>query len=128
MAPKQHGLHLLMGNSNFTDLQVWQKSKILAINLFQANKSKNFSFNDQITRASFSISNNIAEGYGRFSNKEFIRYLNISKGSNDEVQSMILIGKELHFFDLEIADRLISQSIEINKMIIGLIKNLKSKS
>jgi len=117
-----------MGNSNFTDLQVWHKSKILAINIYKENKSRNFSYNDQITRASFSISNNIAEGYGRFSNKEFIRYLNISKGSNDEVQSMILIGKDLQFFDSEIADILISQSIEINKMILGLIKNLRSKT
>lgn len=117
-----------MGLTKFTDLLVWQKAKNMTLLLVKSNNSKLFSFNDQILRASFSISNNIAEGFGRYSKKEFIRFLNISKASNDEVQSMILIGKELLYFDTKTAVALLDQSVEINKMILGLIKTLKSKN
>ena len=113
--------------TKFSDLLVWQKSKTLTILLFESIQTMNYSYKDQILRACLSISNNIAEGFGRYSPKEFIRYLNIAKGSNDEVQSMILIGKELKFFKEENVRFLFILTVEINKMITSLIKNLKTK-
>lgn len=84
--------------SKFEDLIVWQKSQDLAVlvySLFKGNKD--FSFVNQITRASVSISNNIAEGFDRKSNKEYIQFLYIALGSNSETKSMLYLAKRLNF-------------------------------
>jgi len=66
--------------SRFEDIIAWQKSNDLAVKIYQLFQfSKDYSFKDQILIASVSISNNIAEGFDRDTNKEFIRFLSISK-------------------------------------------------
>ena len=67
---------------NFEEIIAWQRGQDLAVNIYQDfSILKDFSFRDQICRASVSISNNIAEGFGRRSgDKEFVRYLNIANG------------------------------------------------
>lgn len=63
----------------FEDIIAWQKAQDLAVAIYQAfEHSRDYSFKDQIQRASVSISNNIAEGFDRGSQKEFIRFLYIS--------------------------------------------------
>lgn len=65
-----------MAVQKFEDLLVWQKSQDLAINIYELfAHSKDFAFRDQITKASVSISNNIAEGFDRNSNADFSRFL-----------------------------------------------------
>ena len=60
----------------FEDIMAWQKSKLLAVQIYKLfENSKDFAFRDQIHRASVSVMNNIAEGYERKSNKEFIYFL-----------------------------------------------------
>jgi len=117
-----------MAIRKFDDLLVWQKSKNLSIELFRKNTIKNFAFENQIQRAGLSISNNIAEGFGRNSQKEFVRFLYISNASCYEVQSMILIGVELNFFTKLDGDRLIEDTNEISKMIYGLIRTINQRS
>ena len=103
----------------------WQKSKILAIDLYQCFKSsRDFSFRDQIQRAAISISNNIAEGYERQSNKEFSKFLFIAKGSSAEVRSMLYSALELKYISDKDFDRLYMLSQEISKIISGFIKTL----
>lgn len=76
--------------NRFEDLIAWQKSQDYAIEIFKLFKeSKEFSFKDQIFRASVSISNNIAEGFDRNSSKEFQRFLFIALASNSETRSFI---------------------------------------
>lgn len=70
--------------AQFEDLEIWQKSMDLAVKAYHLTKKGNFkleySIQDQIIRSSFSISNNIAEGFEYNSNNQFIRFLKISKG------------------------------------------------
>ena len=82
-----------MSVRNFEDLIIWKDARILANlihNTFLGNKD--FSFCDQINRATLSVMNNIAEGFERFSKTEFKRYLQISKASCSEVRSMTYLA------------------------------------
>lgn len=109
----------------FEDLLVWQKSKELTLTLYPAFRDiKDFSFRDQICRASVSIMNNIAEDFERGSDKEFKYSLYIAKGSSGEVRSMLYIASDLKYIDEERFRDLSSTSKEISKMLAGLIKSI----
>ena len=83
-----------------------------------------YGFKDQIQRASLPISNNIAEGFERHSSKEFVRFLSISKGSAGEVRSMILLGSRLGYFEDHETKHLLTDVIEISRIISALMKSL----
>ena len=109
----------------FEDIVGWQKSKALTIDIYkQFDRCKDFSFRDQIWRASVPIMNNIAEGYERQSNAEFKRFLFIAKGSAAEVRSMLILAKELEYISVDKCDELLIKSEEIAKILSGLIKTL----
>jgi four helix bundle protein len=109
----------------FEDIMAWRKSQELAKGIYTSLKScKDFSFRDQIQRAAISISNNIAEGYERRSNKEPIHFLFIAKGSCGEVRSMLYLAKELGYIERRTTEQFSSSTIEISKMLSGFIKTL----
>lgn len=88
------------------------------------NTSKDFSFRDQICKASVSITNNIAEGYERRSNKEFRQFLFIAKGSCGEVRSMIHLAHALKYISDQKHQKLSSDAVEISRILAGFIKTL----
>ncbi len=109
----------------FEDIVAWQKSKELTLLIYKLfDDCKDYSFKDQIRRASVSVMNNIAEGYERKSNNEFQRFLFISKGSVGEVRSMLYLAVELKYITEDSYKDLHSRTIEIAKIISGLIKSL----
>jgi len=109
----------------FEDIIAWQKGQDLSVEIYGVfGLSKDFGFKDQITRASVSISNNIAEGFERNSKADFCRFLRFSLGSCSEVKSMLYIAERLKYISLEKRDLFIIQTIEISKILNGLIKSL----
>ena len=95
----------------FEDLKVWQKSQDLAVLIYkQFRDLKDFGFRDQITRASVSISNNIAEGFERSSNADFKRFLYFSLASNSELRSMLYLAQRLAYVEKEMALELINET------------------
>ena len=109
----------------FEDIISWQKSKELAKDVYELFKgNKDFSFRDQIQRASVSIMNNIAEGFERRGDKEFKHFLFIAKGSCGEVRSMLYLAVELKYINQEDFNKLNNLSIEISKLLSGFIKTL----
>lgn len=109
----------------FEDILVWQKAGSLTIDIYEIFKNnKDFSFKDQIKRAVISIMNNVAEGFERLTNKEFIRFLYIAKGSCGEVRSMLYVAYKLNYIDQKQFEDLKNRAIEISKMLSGLIKTL----
>ena len=109
----------------FEDVIAWQKAKILTIDIYNNfQHCRDYSLKDQIQRASVSIMNNIAEGFERQTNKELIHFLYIAKGSCAEVRSMINLAVELKYLSREKAISTYLSSIEISKIISGLIKTL----
>jgi len=112
---------------NFEDIIAWQKAKELTIEIYRIFENTfDFGFRDQIQRASVSIMNNVAEGFERKGNKEFTRFLYISRGSCGEVRSMLIIAKELNKIDINDFEKLYVITIEITKMLCGLINKLQS--
>ena|SRR5690606_17404896 len=109
----------------FEDIIAWKKAQDLAVIVYKTfGSSKDFGFKEQIQRASVSISNNIAEGFDRMSDKEFIRFLYIAQASCSEVKSMLYLAERLGYINNEQKMLLIEKSNEIGKIIRGLIKSL----
>jgi four helix bundle protein len=116
----------------FEDIIAWQKARILVNKILDKAESerlsRHFCLRDQITRASISIMNNISEGYERDSNREFIRFLAIAKGSCGEVRSLLHLIYDRNHFDRDEYEQFLEQAVEISKIISGLIKSLQSSS
>ncbi len=112
--------------SKFEEIKVWEKSQKLAIEIYKIfNVNRAFSFKDQIQRTTISISNNISECFEIKGNKEFKRFLYIAKGSCGEVRSMIYLALDLEYINKNQFDFLYKESVEISKMLSGLVKVLK---
>jgi len=110
------------------DLEIWKFSTELCIDVYQVFKNcKDFGLKDQIQRASVSISSNIAEGFERGSNKEFIHFLYYAKGSCSELRTQIYIASRIGVLDEEISKKLIARINEISRKIYNLIKVRKEK-
>ena len=110
----------------FEDLVVWQNSMRIATEIYKTLKgSHDYGFRDQIQRAAVSIPSNIAEGYERQSNKEFIQFLFIAKGSCGELRTQIYLGIELELIDKEKGKEMLQQTREISAMLYGLIQTRK---
>lgn len=109
----------------FEDIIAWQKAEELTLLIYKAFKnSKDYSFRDQIQRASVSVMNNIAEGFERKGNKEFKHFLFIAKGSCGEVRSMLYLALNLEYINKEHYEKYYNLSVEISKILSGLIKTL----
>ncbi len=109
----------------FEDIISWQKSEKLTVEIYNIFKEiKDFGFKNQIQRASVSIMNNIAEGFERKGNKEFKYFLFVSKGSCSEVRSMLHLSLQFNYINNKKYEELNNLSIEISKLLSGLIKTL----
>jgi len=114
----------------FTDLLVWQKGHTLVLQIYACTQTfpviEQFGLTNQIRRAGVSITSNIAEGFSRQSYKEKIQFYSIALGSVTEVQNQLLISRDLEYISKEEFKMLAVLTVEINKMLNGLIKNSKS--
>ena len=110
-----------MGNKieKFEDLKIWQESVEMAVSIYVLFKnSKDFGFRDQVQRSSVSISSNIAEGYDRQSNNEFIRFLRIAKASCAELRTQLIIAQKTEI--IVVTDDI----IEKTKLLSAMIQNM----
>jgi four helix bundle protein len=110
-----------MAFQSFEDLEVWQRGCRLAVDVFKALAARrNFTMQNQVQRAALSVPSNVAEGYERNSNKEFVRFLNIAKGSCGELRTQLCISRKLDFLKKADFDHLIGEAKEISAMLHGL--------
>lgn len=115
---------------NYKNYKVWEKSHHLVLKIYDVTssfpKSEMYNLTSQMNRASVSIPTNIAEGCGRETEKELVRFLYIASGSAHELDYLLLVAKELGFMKPHISDSIISEIDEIKKMLFSLIKTIKS--
>ncbi len=116
---------------DYHKLQVWQKSHQLTLRVYRVTtsfpKAEIFGLTGQMRRAAASVELNIAEGCGRDGNPELARFLRIALGSASELECQTEIARDLSYLDQkEAADWLVA-TIEIKRMLTGLLKRLKTE-
>jgi four helix bundle protein len=115
----------------FEDVQAWQKAREMTKIVYEITAEKSFArdygLSSQIQRASVSIMANIAEGFGRHSDKEFANFLSIAHGSASEVQSHLYVALDLNLIDQKTFERLYSLLDEISRMTLAFAKHLRRK-
>lgn len=113
----------------YRDLKIWQKSIEMVTQIYKLTAhfpdKELFGITTQVRRSSVSIPSNIAEGYGRYSRKEYVRFLGISLGSLYEMQTQLQISLNLGYLSSENFHSLSEGSKEIERMLSGLIRKLK---
>ena len=113
----------------FEDLEAWKISREVTKEIYRISKNdlfiRAYGLRDQICRASVSIMSNIAEGFERDGDKEFINFLSIAKGSAGEVCSQLYIALDQNYISEKEFDFIYAKTTETSRVISGLIKYLK---
>jgi len=111
------------------DLDLWRNSIELVKNAYKVTdgfpRREDFGLTSQMRKAAVSIASNIAEGAGRHSKKEFERFLYISLGSLSELDTQVVIAKELNYINNDSLKKFDKEAQLLRKMFFGLIKSLK---
>ena len=112
--------------NSYKELQIWQLGIELADSVYKITdefpKPEIYSLSNQMRRAAVSIPSNIAEGFGRFSKLEFIRYLKISLGSLNELRTQLLIAFRRNYLSRDSYDSLEQQAEQISKMLFRFLQ------
>ena len=115
----------------FTELNAWKEGHKLVVMIYQFTKSfphqEIFGLILQMRRCAISITSNIAEGFNRRSLKEKIQFYFVALGSVAEIQSQLILAKDIGYLSLKDFEKLYSQSVEVHKLIYGLIKSTKRR-
>ena len=113
----------------YQNLVVWQKSMVLAKDIFDVTarfpKSETFGLVSQMRRCAVSIPSNIAEGYGRGTNKDLVHFLYVSLGSSNELETQLILSRDFEYLNEEKSSMLVQLNEQVNKMLSSLIYTRK---
>jgi four helix bundle protein len=114
----------------FEDLESWKKARRLTNTIYEATGTgtftRDFGLKDQIRRASISILSNIAEGFERGGDKEFLQFLAVAKGSCGEVRAQLYVAVDQGYISQDLFEKLSGNADEIGRLISGLMKYLSN--
>jgi four helix bundle protein len=120
----------MMSVRNYRDLVVWQKAMDLVESVYRATQgwpsSEQYGLTNQVRRAAVSIPANVAEGQGRSGAREFLHHLSVANGSLREVETHLLIAGRLSYLDHPTRDTLLQQTAEVGRLLLGLMRRLRS--
>jgi len=115
----------------FQDLTVWQRAMEMTVCVYELTRAfpndELYGLTSQLRRASVSVANNIAEGRGRVTEGEFRQFLSIAQGSTYEVQTQLLVAKQLRMGDEVMLNKTEALCVETSKMLGALIQSLKAR-
>jgi four helix bundle protein len=116
--------------SKFEDVEAWQLAREMTKAIYAISNdgafARDFGLRDQIRRASVSIMSNIAEGFERGGDKEFLQFVSLAKGSSGEVRAQLYVALDAGYIDQQTFSRLSDMAKQINRMLAGLMKYLRS--
>ena len=116
---------------DFKDLKVWQEGHNIAVKIYKSTrnfpKDEMYGLVSQMKRSVVSITANVAEGFGRYHFKEKIQFYYIARGSASELESEIMIAKDVGYMSQDEANSLKDSIVEIRKMLNGLIRSAQKK-
>jgi four helix bundle protein len=114
----------------FEDMEIWQEAREICKIVFKITEdepfSKDYKFKNQIRSSGGSIMDNIAEGFGRGGNKEFISFLSIAKGSTEELRSQTYRAYDFKYIDKEVFNDLLNRTVKQTRKITNFITYLKN--
>ena len=118
----------MSGIKSYKDLLIWQKGIVIVKEMYllcaDFPKNEIYGLQSQMKRASISIPSNIAEGYGRNYTQNYIQFLKIARGSLLELETQIIISKELNLINENKYNNITSLITEENKMLNAFIKSI----
>jgi len=116
-----------MGDS-FRDVVAWQRAIQMSVAIYKLTagfpKEETYGLSSQLRRAGVSVASNIAEGYARNSRGEYKQFLGMARGSNSEVQTQLVIARELGLGSLQALDTAEGLSNEVGKIMAAILRNL----
>ena len=116
---------------SYRDLLVWQKAIELALLVYRMTegfpKREIYGLASQLRRAGVSVPSNIAEGYGRGGRREYLQFLSVAQGSLKELETQAILAQRLAYVTSSQAERVLSDSEVVGKMLGSLIRSLKAK-
>ena len=116
---------------SFQELDAWKEAHKLTLAIYRISasfpKDERFGIISQVRRAAASLGANIAEGFGRRSTKDFIRYLEMSSGSLEEVRNFLLLARDLNYLKEKDYDLLKDHCDTFGRLLGGLIQSLRKK-
>ncbi|MCC8037093.1 MAG: four helix bundle protein [Bacteroidales bacterium] len=119
-----------MAYLDYKDLNFWKKSMDIAVDIYMITKNfpkeETYALANQMQRAASSIPSNIAEGHGRFSPKDFLRFIKIAHGSANEIDTQLELAFRLGYISLEVRNNLGDRITEVRRMLLSFAKYLES--
>lgn len=119
-------------SSSFEDLIVWQKAHLFVLDIYKKTKlypkEELFALTSQYRRAAISIAANIAEGYGKKSSKDKLRFYNIAEGSINECKYYIILSKDLQYVNEQDSDQLYKNLTVVQKMLFSYSRSLQQNA
>ena len=117
----------MAGAGQYRDLLAWQRAVELVTEIYsltrQFPEDERFGLTNQLRRAAVSVPSNIAEGYGRQTDKQFVLFLANARGSLYEVETQLEIAKNLHYLTGDASKVVSAKSDEVRKLLHGLIRS-----
>lgn len=114
---------------NWRDLEVWKKSHLLTKQVYLLSKDfpkeEKFGLTSQMQRAAYSVPINIVEGHSRRTTKEFLNFLNIARGSLEELRYLLILSQEIGYISNQHVENIESLACEVSCMINALMKSLR---
>lgn len=115
----------------FRDLVAWQKALALCRNVYELTRGfpreERFGLTAQLRRCAVSVPSNIAEGYGRGMTRDYVRFLRTAKGSLCELETQVMIARELRFTQESVVTPLLGSVAEVARILSALIASLERK-
>ena len=116
---------------HYRELKVWQKSYQLCLEIYKITKGfpkeETYGLTSQVRRATVSVPSNIAEGYGRKTTPEYIRFLYIAYGSNCELETQVMLSGDLGYIENVKLKKIQDEIGAVERMLMALIKSLENK-
>ena len=118
--------------THFEDLEAWKRARELARAVYRVTKTRSFRYDrplrDQIRRAAVSVMSNIAEGFERGGNREFVQFLSLAKGSAGEVASDLYLALHEEYLPPSEFEKLRELTIHVRRLLGGLMRHLQGSS
>lgn len=110
---------------------IWKRGIQIAVNCYQVTQhfpqSERYGLTSQIRRSAVSVPSNIAEGYGRQYKKEYIQFLHIALGSLRELDTQLIIAKQVKLTNEKLLDKVISEVEEMQKIMVATLNKMKAR-